>query len=157
MKTISLWITEACIPRGLIFPWNSGVPSGTQTDIWDHSREQVPCYSLLLQKIFSLLPNKSIQLIDTMRPWFVCLTDPPREFKYYFCFLEKIITQRESCKLSLIRGKMRTAAQEAAFPIALRHCSGGDGVGVGGSVQLGYVGVLQKRVGRQEHQKITAN
>ena len=35
------------------------VPSGTQTDIWDHSREQVPCCSLLFQKNFSFLPNKS--------------------------------------------------------------------------------------------------
>ena len=32
-------------------------------------------------------------------------------------------TQRESCKLSLIRGKMRTLAQETASQIALRNCS----------------------------------
>ena len=32
-------------------------------------------------------------------------------------------TQRESCELSFIWGKIRTAAQETALQIALRNCS----------------------------------
>ena len=35
----------------------------------------------------------------------------------------KTIAQHESCQLSFIWGKMRTAAQETAPPIALRDCS----------------------------------
>ena len=37
--------------------------------------------------------------------------------------LKKKKAQPESCKLSFIWGKMRTAARETAFQIALRNCS----------------------------------
>ena len=40
----------------------------------------------------------------------------------WFCWLEKEV-QLESCELTFIWDKMRTAAWEAASQIALRHCS----------------------------------
>ena len=43
---------------------------------------------------------------------------------YTTCTLStKKDVQLENCELSFIWGKMRTAAQEAAFQIALRDCS----------------------------------
>ena len=47
------------------------------------------------------------------------------------CRLKKN-AQHESCELSFIWGKMRTAAQETAFQIALRNCP----KGVGGKVSI---------------------
>ena len=49
-------------------------------------------------------------------------------FQYYFLICEtemltKKDAQLESCKLSFIWGKMRTAAQKAASQIALTDCS----------------------------------